>query len=61
MCFACIDLFFRMLIIDIRIKEIKNYSESQWANILPDMSKKSDLTESQESNVSKYIAFKLQN
>ena len=27
------------------LKEIKNYSESQWANILPDMSKKSDLTE----------------
>ena len=43
------------------LKEIKNYSKSQWANILPDMSKKSGLTESQESTVSKYIAFKLQN
>ena len=43
------------------LKEIKNYSKSQWANILPDMSKKSGLTESQESIVSKYIAFKLQN
>ena len=43
------------------LKEIKSYSKSQWANILPDMSKKSGLTESQESIVSKYIAFKLQN
>ena len=43
------------------LKEIKNYSKSQWANILPDMSNKSGLTENQESIISKYIAFKLQN
>ncbi|MEJ6776919.1 MAG: hypothetical protein QNK85_06305 [Crocinitomicaceae bacterium] len=38
-----------------KLKTVTDYSEAQWANILPDMAKKSKLDESQTALVDQYI------
>ena len=38
-----------------KLKTVTDYSEAQWANILPDMANKSKLDESQTALVDQYI------
>jgi len=44
-----------------KLKTIDNYSAVQWANILPDMSKKAKLPAADEALVKSYVAWELAN
>lgn len=43
-----------------KLKTVTDYTESQWANILPDMAKKAKLDDSQTGKINQYITWKIQ-